>query len=202
MVYTGDDDHEVFVSHAWRRLFEIRAPLVHEFLLKFFNTCRIEDEMGLDMTAFLGGGRHLKRHAEGRKSGAKLSGGHFIRRLAHHFGLVSDDGLRGLSVVTREVPLIDMGKLVNLNICRKIGDDWAWVASRPERQQAPQPPPPPPAVGRTMLQRLGRLEEEMQGLRQDVRSLCRLVERSTIDQGRFSTWKIGCITRFMDASGL
>ncbi|GJU02166.1 hypothetical protein Tco_1112504 [Tanacetum coccineum] len=33
---------------------------------------------------------------KGRKSGARLSGGHFIRRLAMHFGLVSDEGLRGL----------------------------------------------------------------------------------------------------------
>ncbi|GJY53268.1 hypothetical protein Tco_0444932 [Tanacetum coccineum] len=35
--------------------------------------------------------------------------------------------------------------------------------------QAPQQPPPPPLVaGRTMPQRLGRLEEEMQGLHKDV----------------------------------
>ncbi|GKG55495.1 hypothetical protein Tco_0572135, partial [Tanacetum coccineum] len=67
-------------------------------------------------------------HAEGRKSGARLSGGYYIRRLAHHFGLVNDDGLRGLSVVTRELPLIDIGELVKLNICMEIGDDWAWVA--------------------------------------------------------------------------
>ncbi|GJT02894.1 hypothetical protein Tco_0824063 [Tanacetum coccineum] len=73
-------------------------------------------------------------HAEGRKSGAKLSGGHFIRRLAHHFRLVSDDGLRGLSVVTSELPLIDMGKLVKLNIYIEVGDDWAWVAHGAERQ--------------------------------------------------------------------
>nr|GEU55833.1 hypothetical protein [Tanacetum cinerariifolium] len=53
MVYTGDDGQEVFVSHAWRRLFEIRAPLVHEFLLEFFSTCRIEDEMGLDVAGTL-----------------------------------------------------------------------------------------------------------------------------------------------------
>ncbi|GKB23264.1 hypothetical protein Tco_0862665 [Tanacetum coccineum] len=79
--------------------------------------------------------QYLFRHTEGRKSGAKLSGGHFIRLLAHHFGLVSNDGLRGLSVVTREIPLIDMGELVKLNICREIGDDWAWVAPGPERQQ-------------------------------------------------------------------
>ncbi|GKA41401.1 hypothetical protein Tco_0733994 [Tanacetum coccineum] len=132
--------------------------------------------------------QYLFRHAEGRKSGARLSGGHFIGRLAHHFGLVSDDGLRGLSVVTRELPLIDMGELVKLNICMEVGDDWAWVAQGTERQPVaaaaapggaedapdvdegaqavPAPihaPPPPPAAGRTMPQRLGRLEEEIQG---------------------------------------
>ncbi|GKF13660.1 hypothetical protein Tco_0055122, partial [Tanacetum coccineum] len=31
--------------------------------------------------------QYLFRHAEGRKSGARLSGGHFIRRLAMHFRL-------------------------------------------------------------------------------------------------------------------
>ncbi|GJW76804.1 hypothetical protein Tco_0138486 [Tanacetum coccineum] len=31
---------------------------------------------------------------KGRKSGARLSGGHFIGHLAEHFGLVSDEGLR------------------------------------------------------------------------------------------------------------
>ncbi|GKD81590.1 hypothetical protein Tco_1348429 [Tanacetum coccineum] len=62
--------------------------------------------------------RLCHRHTKGRKSGARLSRGHFIRRLAHHFSLVSDDGLRGLSVIARE-----------------IGDDWAWVAPRPERWQ-------------------------------------------------------------------
>ncbi|GJZ53489.1 hypothetical protein Tco_0608374 [Tanacetum coccineum] len=43
--------------------------------------------------------------------------------------------LRGLLVVARELPFIDMGKLVKLNICMKIGDDWAYVASGLERQQ-------------------------------------------------------------------
>ncbi|GKC89511.1 hypothetical protein Tco_1150160, partial [Tanacetum coccineum] len=116
--------------------------------------------------------QYLFRHAKGRKSGARLSGGHFIGHLAHHFCLVSDDGLRGLSVVARELPLIDMGEFVKLNIYIEIGDDWAWVASGLERQhvaaasapevvedapavnkggqaipapvQAPQQPPPPP----------------------------------------------------------
>ncbi|GJT46066.1 hypothetical protein Tco_0954781 [Tanacetum coccineum] len=78
--------------------------------------------------------KYLFRHAKGRMSNARLSGGHFDGRLAHHFGLVSDDGLRGLTVVACELPLIDMGELIKLNICKEIGDDWDWVASRPERQ--------------------------------------------------------------------
>ncbi|GJU75437.1 hypothetical protein Tco_1272507 [Tanacetum coccineum] len=80
--------------------------------------------------------RLCHRHTKGRKSGARLSKGHFIGRLAHHFGLVSDDGLRGLSVVASELPLIDMV------------DEGAQADPAPVH--APQPPPPPLAVGRTM----------------------------------------------------
>ncbi|GKD95585.1 hypothetical protein Tco_1379482 [Tanacetum coccineum] len=84
-----------------------------------------------------------RRHAEGRKRDAKLSGGHFIGRLAHHFGLVSNDRLRGLSIVTRELPLIDMGELVKLNI---YVDEGAQAGPAPIHA----PPPPAPAAGRTM----------------------------------------------------
>ncbi|GJZ02511.1 hypothetical protein Tco_0520472 [Tanacetum coccineum] len=80
--------------------------------------------------------QYLFRHAEGRKSGARLSGGHFIGRLAMHFGLVSDKGLRGLQVVTRELPLIDLHELGRLHICMRYGDTWAWVSQGPKRQQA------------------------------------------------------------------
>ncbi|GKG03840.1 hypothetical protein Tco_0314227, partial [Tanacetum coccineum] len=41
------------MSYAWRRLFGIRAPLVQEFILKFFSTCRIVDDMGLDVAGTL-----------------------------------------------------------------------------------------------------------------------------------------------------
>ncbi|GJR04947.1 hypothetical protein Tco_0527931 [Tanacetum coccineum] len=90
-----------------------------------------------------------------------------------------------------------MGELVKLNIYMEVGDDWAWVAQGAKRQpvdavaalggaeDAPDvdegaqavpapihaPPPPSPAAGRTMPQRLGRHEEEIQGLRYDVGSL-------------------------------
>ncbi|GJW04969.1 ribonuclease H-like domain-containing protein [Tanacetum coccineum] len=85
-------------------------------------------------------------------------------------------------------------------ICMEVDHTWAWVAIGPERKpdapagtpiladdapvvdegdqavlapvQAPQqPPPPPPAAARTIPQRLRRLEEEVQGLCKDVRSL-------------------------------
>ncbi|GKC54352.1 hypothetical protein Tco_1077097, partial [Tanacetum coccineum] len=73
----------------------------------------------------------------------------------------------------------------------------------PALVQAPQHPPPPPPLtaGRTMPQRLGRLEEEVQGLRQDVKTLRGLMKRSMTDQGRFSTWMIPCMTQLMEASG-
>ncbi|GJW15000.1 hypothetical protein Tco_0019133 [Tanacetum coccineum] len=71
--------------------------------------------------------QYMFTNAEGRKSNARLSGGHFIGRLAHYFGLVRDDGLRGLSVITHEIPLIDMGELVKLNTTRRDTPYWELV---------------------------------------------------------------------------
>ncbi|GKE72435.1 hypothetical protein Tco_1534476, partial [Tanacetum coccineum] len=49
MVYSGEGQ-QVFMSHAWRRLFEIRAPLVREFILEFLSTCKMSDTiMDLDI---------------------------------------------------------------------------------------------------------------------------------------------------------
>ncbi|GKB74542.1 hypothetical protein Tco_0935954, partial [Tanacetum coccineum] len=134
--------------------------------------------------------RYLRRFAVGRKSGALIFGGQFVALLAEHFGLLTEERLWGLTVIMRELPVIDMAELVRLQICIEIDDTWAWVALGPARQpdatagapeaaedapvadegdqavpapvQAPQQPlPPPPAAGRTMPQRLGRLEEEL-----------------------------------------
>ncbi|GKB50083.1 hypothetical protein Tco_0900836 [Tanacetum coccineum] len=135
--------------------------------------------------------QYLFRHAEGRKSGARLSGGHFIGLLAHHFGLAwvapgperQPDAATGAPGAAEDAPAVDEG-----------------AQADPTPVQAPEPPPP--AAGRTMPHRLGRLEEEMQGLRQDVRSLRGLVERPMTDQGGFSTWMISCMTQLMEASGL
>nr|GEY85361.1 hypothetical protein [Tanacetum cinerariifolium] len=79
--------------------------------------------------------QYLFRHAEGKKSGARMSEGHFIRNLADHFSLVSDEGLMGLFVITHVLLVIDLHELTKLNICARLGDTWAWVALRLERQQ-------------------------------------------------------------------
>ncbi|GKF82170.1 hypothetical protein Tco_0243826 [Tanacetum coccineum] len=80
--------------------------------------------------------QYLFRHTEGRKSGARLSRGHFIGRLAADFGFISDEGLKGLSIIARELLVIDLHELARLNICSRFGDTWAWVGLGPERQQA------------------------------------------------------------------
>nr|GEX87599.1 hypothetical protein [Tanacetum cinerariifolium] len=56
--------------------------------------------------------QYLYRHAEGRKNGAKMSRGHFIGRIVEHFGLVSDEGLMGLSVIACVLLVIDLDELV------------------------------------------------------------------------------------------
>ncbi|GKA52811.1 hypothetical protein Tco_0746126 [Tanacetum coccineum] len=133
------------------------------------------------------------------------------------------------AMILGDLTVIDMTKRVKLQIYIEIDDTWAWVAPGPERQpdvaagaykavedapaidegaqavpepiQAPQPPPlPPPAAGKTMPQILGRLEEDVHGLCQDIVSLHGLVERSMTDQGRLSMWMISCMTQLMEAS--
>ncbi|GJX04426.1 hypothetical protein Tco_0190342 [Tanacetum coccineum] len=125
--------------------------------------------------------KYLFRYAEGRKRGARLSGGYFVGRLAKHFGLVMKEGLQGLTMVVRELKIIDMDDLVKLHICERLGDTWALVAPGPKRQQvivagaledvegaqaevegvqadpAPVQEPQPPLVAastRTMVQRM------------------------------------------------
>ncbi|GJQ94362.1 hypothetical protein Tco_0005501 [Tanacetum coccineum] len=135
-----------------------------------------------------------RRSQAPEKSGAHISGGQFVSRLAEHFGLLTAKILGGLMVITPELPIINMGELVILQICMEVDDTWAWAPQ--------QPPPPPLTAARTMPQRLGRLEEEVQGLRRDVGNLYGLVERLMTDHGRFSTWMMSRMAQLMDASRL
>ncbi|GJY64051.1 hypothetical protein Tco_0465511 [Tanacetum coccineum] len=78
--------------------------------------------------------RYLRLFAVGRKSGAHIFDGQFVARLAGHFGLLTAEILGGLTVIAPELPIIDMGELVRLQICMEVDDTWAWVAMGPERQ--------------------------------------------------------------------
>ncbi|GJR02740.1 hypothetical protein Tco_0525724 [Tanacetum coccineum] len=243
MIHSDEHGQDVFVSDAWRRLLDIRGPLVREWVLEFFSTNRFDnrildfealvDEIGTNvywaessrMVASKGDLRgyweeilssgdflttvpsyvvirdpmdrevvnlhflldfYLFRHAEGRNSGAQMSEGHFIARLADHFGLLTEAGLQGLTIEAKDLTGIDLDELARLHICEELTDTWTWVAPGPERQQvttagapegvegahaidegvqailAPvQAPQPPPAATRSIPQRIMRLEEEL-----------------------------------------
>ncbi|GJS68240.1 hypothetical protein Tco_0682805 [Tanacetum coccineum] len=77
--------------------------------------------------------RYLRLFASRRKSRAYISGGQFVARLAGHFGLLTAEILGGLTVIAHELPIIDMGELVRLQICMEVDDTLAWVDIGPER---------------------------------------------------------------------
>ncbi|GJW52774.1 hypothetical protein Tco_0096859 [Tanacetum coccineum] len=138
--------------------------------------------------------RYLRLFTAGRKSGAHISEGLFVAsvELDDTWAWVDmgpkrqPDAAAGAPADAEDAPNVDEGGQAN-----------------PTPIQAPQQwPPPPLAPDRTIPQRLGRLEEDVQGLCRDVGSLCGLVERSMTDQGRFSTWLMTSMTQLMDASGL
>ncbi|GJV13769.1 hypothetical protein Tco_1355310 [Tanacetum coccineum] len=171
----------VFTIRTWRRMFDIRGPLVHELILEFFSTFRFGQAI-LDLDALgtlqfqLSGARRrmswsarqipdkgdlrdywmgissagdflgttpsytairdpiLRLFATGRMSGAHISRGQFVARLADHFGLLTAEILGGLTVIAPELPVIDMAELVRLQISVELDDTWAWVAMGLERQ--------------------------------------------------------------------
>nr|GEW16398.1 hypothetical protein [Tanacetum cinerariifolium] len=129
MVYTVDDGHALFTTHARRS----ERVILDKGDLRDYSM-EISSDKGFfgpapsyvfiqytmrrlchRMIAYSISGRgqapekYLFRHAEGRKSGARLSDGHFIGRLAAHFRLVSDRGLRSLSVVAKRQHAIMAG---------------------------------------------------------------------------------------------
>ncbi|GJW49393.1 hypothetical protein Tco_0090744 [Tanacetum coccineum] len=201
----------VFTSRAWRQLFDIRGPLVHELILEFFSTIRFgeavtdldtaeaiqlchrliacsiagksqapEKVIVTDCFTFRGMGRldsvnvpyllarYLRLFAAGRKSGAHISGGQFVARLAKHFGLMTAEILQGLTVIAPELPIIDMAELFDdaagaPGVAQDALVVDEGVQAIPAPVHAPQQPPalPPPATAKTMPQRMARLEEDV-----------------------------------------
>ncbi|GKA90393.1 hypothetical protein Tco_0812263 [Tanacetum coccineum] len=83
--------------------------------------------------------QYLFRHAKGRKSGARLSGGHVIGRLAAHFKLVCDHGLRASRPERQQAAAVGAPEAAE---DAPAADEGAQAVPAPV--QAPQPPPPAP----------------------------------------------------------
>ncbi|GJU85222.1 hypothetical protein Tco_1292768 [Tanacetum coccineum] len=163
----------VFTSHAWRRLFDIRGPLVRELMLELFSMCRFDD-LVLDLDAdgikdplrrlchrliahtIAGRGQALKKNAKGRKRGDQMSGGYFISRLVDYFRLLTEESLQGTTVV---VATADAPEGAEGPHAKEEGN---------QAVLAPVQAPQPPLTDMTLLQRLARIEDEVHELRQSI----------------------------------
>ncbi|GJV54401.1 hypothetical protein Tco_1450142 [Tanacetum coccineum] len=116
--------------------------------------------------------RYLRRFIAGRKSGALTSGGQFVARLAEHFGLLTEERLHGLTIISPALPIIDMTEL--------------------------GVPPPP----KTQDERIARLEEELHGMREALQGQRVVLNSMARDFSRFTTWTVTSLVRLMDRAGV
>ncbi|GJY66019.1 hypothetical protein Tco_0468257 [Tanacetum coccineum] len=266
MLMEHRDAQSVFTSRAWRRLFDIRGPLVHKLVLEFFSTFRFGEAVtDLDTPGALqfqlGGARRRMSWREfilalglytaeemhtfgfgaywadsarqipgkgdlrdywigissagdflgtapsytairdpilrlcqrlitcsiaGRSQAPEkvtvidlfyLRGMDFVARLAEHFGLLTAEILRRLTIIAPELPIIDMAEL------------------------AP-PHPPPPAAARTMPQRMARLEEDVYKIHGELTEQREVIDAMARDFSRFCTWTTTSLARMMDRAGV
>ncbi|GJU85663.1 hypothetical protein Tco_1293209 [Tanacetum coccineum] len=120
--------------------------------------------------------RYLRLFAAGKKSGAYISEGQFVARL--QISVEHDNTWAWVAMGPERQPDAAAGALANAEDAPIIDEGGQ---ADPTPVQAPQQPPlPPPAPVRTIPQRLGILEEDVQGLRRDVGSLCGLVDISGV----------------------
>ncbi|GJU63239.1 hypothetical protein Tco_1245074 [Tanacetum coccineum] len=135
--------------------------------------------------------RYLRLFAKGRKRGAMIFGGQFVARLAEHFGLLTEERLQGLMVVTAGTPVMTEDALVV--------DEGAPTVPAPV--QAPQAPP---AAGptSTITQRLGRLKEDVHGLRGALGEQKEVLDNMACDFSQFTTWMVIGLSRMMDQAGV
>nr|GEW28848.1 hypothetical protein [Tanacetum cinerariifolium] len=136
-----------------------------------------------------------------RKREAKMSGRHFIGRLVEHFGLVTEEGLQGLTMVVGELRVIEIDELVVTAEAAQADQEIPkeGVQADPTPVQALQAPTAAPAT-RTMPQRMARLEEEVRRVRKSSGEQLAVFDAMSRDFSRFTTWTVGRLSQLLDAS--
>ncbi|GKA49240.1 hypothetical protein Tco_0742198 [Tanacetum coccineum] len=115
---------------------------------------------------------YLFRHTERRKSRARMSEGYFIRRLAKHFGLISDEGLMGLSVIAH--PITAAGAL-------------EVAEGAPDVDEGAQAIP--------------SLVQEVHGIQESLAEQREVMETMARDFFRFTIWAASSLSQLLDATG-
>ncbi|GKE30906.1 hypothetical protein Tco_1446290, partial [Tanacetum coccineum] len=120
---------------------------------------------------------------------------------------------RGLTIIAHELLIIDIVKLVRLQIYEQLDDTWAWVAMRPERQpdaatDTPRVAQDAPVIdldgqaARTMPQRMVRLEEDVHEIRKALTEQREVIDAMAHDFSRFYTWTTTSLAWMMDRDGV
>ncbi|GJY34592.1 hypothetical protein Tco_0419061 [Tanacetum coccineum] len=124
--------------------------------------------------------RYLRRFFARRKREDLIFRGQFIARLAEHFRLLMEERLQGLTVIMRELPVIDMAEL-----------------AVPAPVQAP---PPPLATARTIPRRMARLEEDVHEVGEALAEQRDVIGAMARDFSRFTVWPANGIAQLLDSA--
>nr|GEX59667.1 UBN2 domain-containing protein [Tanacetum cinerariifolium] len=126
------------------------------------------------------------------KSGALISGGQFVARLAENFELLIEETLQGLTVPARPARQEgDAGRVSKKALVARGGGD--------KDKEMPQAVSPPP---RTSGERISRLEEEVHGMREVLQGQREVLDSTARDFSRFTTWTVTSLSRMMDGTGV
>ncbi|GKA86140.1 hypothetical protein Tco_0807851 [Tanacetum coccineum] len=104
-------------------------------------------------------------------------GMYFVAGLAEHFRLLTAEILQGLTIIAPKLLIIDIAKLVRLQICMEIDDTWDWVAMGPER-----------------------LEEDVDEIRGALVEQRKVIGAMAKDFLRFTVWATNGITQIKPGS--
>ncbi|GJX53958.1 hypothetical protein Tco_0282327 [Tanacetum coccineum] len=258
MEHRDAQGQSMFTSRAWRRLFDIRGPLVHELILEFFNTFKFgEAVLDLDTPGALqfqlGGVRRRMSWREfilalglhsaeemqtagtapsytlirdpmlrlchrliacsivGRSQTPKkvtvtdlfylrgMDVGSYVARLAEHFGLLTEERLQGLTVISPTLPL-SIWRVREEGGTGGVAEE-ALVASGggDEDEEMPQAVPP---LHRTQGERIAQLEEDVHDMHEALQGQREVLDSMARDYSRFSTWTVTSLAWLMDRTGV